>query len=234
MSKGILIVGDIHGDWGQLNRLIQKKDPKEVWVVGDFGHWPSFEVRKATMYGQKDWSNTGVKVGNTVVRWCDGNHEDHDDLDNRGRIGRATGIQMYTNVMYQPRGSFSILPDGRRILWYGGAQSIDKELRTPGLNWFHREIPCEIEWQLALSYPEDSIDIVISHTCPKSWEPDPMKPLKCLDPTRQHLQDILEKYKPSLWYHGHWHKEASGVSGDTNWVSLDYPRHGGRWWTWLP
>lgn len=232
MSRGTLIVGDLHGDWGRLNQLIQKKDPKEVWVVGDFGWWPGFEVRRATIYGQKAWTHLGIKVGNTVVRWIDGNHEDQSDLDSQGRIGRLTPLWVYENCLYQPRGSLLKLDDGRKVLFYGGAESIDKDIRTPGLDWFHREIPNQIELDLAMSHVH--VDIVISHTCPLEWVPDTTRVQKLTDPTRNHLTGILQKYKPKLWYHGHWHHEATGVSGDTRWFALDYPGHGGRWWHWLP
>jgi len=39
MSK-ILITGDIHNDFGELNELINKKRPDLVICCGDFGYWP--------------------------------------------------------------------------------------------------------------------------------------------------------------------------------------------------
>ena len=39
-----LIVGDIHGDWGKLNALMQKKQPDIVLQCGDFGWWPQWQV----------------------------------------------------------------------------------------------------------------------------------------------------------------------------------------------
>lgn len=35
----ILIVGDIHGDWGKMNALMQQKQPDIAIQCGDFGHW---------------------------------------------------------------------------------------------------------------------------------------------------------------------------------------------------
>ena len=236
MSERILIVGDIHGDWGSLNKLINTKKPTLVLQAGDFGWWPKMEVKQATIYThEKPWYLEGVKSQGAIVRWCDGNHEDHESLDSMGRA-QKNEVHCYEGVIYQPRGSTYTLDDGRVVLFAGGGDSIDKSRRTPGFDWFSREIPSDTEHDRMLSH--DHVDIVISHTAPTAWIPDVCRGDKFPDPTRLVLQDVLEKYRPALWYHGHWHNEASGtVSRDnktTRWFSLDYPGHHGRWWMFLP
>lgn len=227
----ILVVGDTHGDWGYLNTIIDKKRPDIVLQCGDFGWWPKMERENLTLYGnQKTWFVEGVKPASSIVYWCDGNHEDHEDLESKGRQQKHE-ILSYENVIYKPRGTILKLPDGRIVLFAGGGQSVDKDSRTPGFDWFHQEIPTMNEYERMLGY--DHVDIVISHTCPTEWIPGMYRGEKMSDPTRQMLSGVLNKYKPSLWYHGHWHQEASGVSGDTKWFSLDYPAHHGRWWRWL-
>ena len=37
----VLVVGDIHGDWGKLNSLLTVKRPDIVLQCGDFGWWPA-------------------------------------------------------------------------------------------------------------------------------------------------------------------------------------------------
>ncbi len=228
----ILIVGDLHGDWGALNRLIQKKEPEIVIQCGDFGWWPKMEIRRAIIYtGHSRWMLEGIKPGSSIVYWCDGNHEDHEDLISKGRQQKHE-ILCYPGVIYKPRGTVMKLSDGRFVLFAGGGESIDRRMRTPGFDWFPEEIPTGYEHAQLLNH--DHIDIVISHTCPSEWVPDVCRGEKLGDPTREILQDVLEKYKPSLWYHGHWHNEAEGVARDsTKWYSLDYPGHKGRWWRWL-
>lgn len=224
----ILIVGDTHGNWGALNTLMQKKKPSLVIQCGDFGWWPRMEVKKHGQ--QKEWLLKGLKVPiGTEVLWVDGNHEDHDDILSMNPQEHE-GILCYPQVTYKPRGSTMVLPDGRVVLFFGGAESIDKAWRTPGLDWFPEEIPNVDEFNRAMSH--DKVDIVISHTAPDYWVPDICRGDKFNDPTRKALNSILTKYNPSLWYHGHWHKEASGIYKDTKWQSLDYPNHGssGRWW----
>jgi DNA repair exonuclease SbcCD nuclease subunit len=224
----VLITGDIHGDWGQLNKLLHKHGPDVCICTGDFGWWPKFNG-KSFVHGQPPWSNGGIKPQGSQVYWCDGNHEDHEDLDSLGR-GQKESIVCYEGVIYKPRGTTLVLPDGRIVLFVGGAASIDKGMRTPGFDWFDREVPNQHEYDRAMSY--DRVDIVISHTCPTEVNPGGQL-AKCMDPTRMMLQDILEKYRPSQWFFGHWHKYHKSVSGDTEFIGLDYPGHSSRWWRWL-
>lgn len=232
MSKErILVVGDLHGDWGRLNSLLNKHGPDILLQAGDFGWWPRMELKKPVLYGQQDkWILKGVKPQGTMVYWLDGNHEDHDDLDSLGRRQKSE-ILCYENVIYKPRGTTLTLKDGRVVLFMGGADSIDKHMRTQGFDWFPRELPCKSEEDRALQY--DHIDIVVSHTVPYEWIPDIGRADKLLDPTRNILSAILEKYQPSLWFSGHWHKYSHGRYKNTRWFSLDYPGHHGRWWVWL-
>lgn len=223
VSENIYVVGDIHGDWGSLNAFMAEKRPKAILQTGDFGWWPQFEVRKRTLYRQKGWSHKGLKVPDgCTVYWCDGNHENHEDL---AKYSEPT--ELYKGVVYMPRGSTLTLEDGRRVLFMGGAESIDKMQRTLGLDWYEEEIINQYDIDQALS--RDKVDIVISHTVPREWIPADREE-KLNDPSRHALSRVLEHHKPKLWYSGHWHKESKGVYESTKWYSLDYPRHGGRWW----
>jgi len=228
MSKERLIIcGDIHGEWGQLNKLINNHGPDSVIQVGDFGYWPKFSG-KSFVHGQKPWNHEGVKPHASMVYWCDGNHEDHDALDSMGRMQKQE-VLCYENVVYKPRGSVHQLNDGRILLFFGGARSIDKHLRTKEFDWFPREIPSENELQRALGY--DKVDIVISHTVPLEFSSVSRDSFG--DPTCSMLSEIWKKYKPSQWYCGHWHKYQEQAVGPTKFTCLDYPGHNGRWWIWL-
>jgi hypothetical protein len=69
LENEIVVVGDIHGDFGTLNTLINKRQPKMILQVGDFGYWPHMKDYKAGY----DKTPT-VKAQNTIIHWCDGNH----------------------------------------------------------------------------------------------------------------------------------------------------------------
>ena len=50
-------------------------------------------------------------------------------------------------------------------------------------------------------------------------------PVRIEDPSEVALSIVLECYKPSLWYFGHFHTSASGSTNDCHWTCLN---EGGR------
>lgn len=226
----VLVVGDLHGDWGKLNALITKKTPDIVLCCGDFGWWPKMEVSKPVLYGQqKKWLLKGLKPGKAKIYWCDGNHEEHPLLPQDGQIH-----EMYEGVFFCSRGSKLTLPDRRTVLFAGGADSIDKGMRTPGHDWFPEETIKGKDLDKMLD--AGLVDIVISHTCPTSFFSSLRggNLAKVNDPSCVALEYVLEKCRPDLWFFGHWHMEKDGKNNGCRWNCLDYPEHGGRWWLWLP
>jgi hypothetical protein len=154
-------------------------------------------------------------------------HEDHDSL----KEIRETCIhppEVMQNVFYQPRGSTLTLPDGRVVLFIGGADSIDKYLRTPGRDWFPEEI---ISQRDIYNLPDIHVDIVISHTNPDEFCAGLFRGHagservreKFKDPSRLALSVVLNKYKPKLWYFGHYHFYRRGLwrDTDTHWCCLN-------------
>lgn len=238
-----IVCGDIHGHWGPLNVLINKRRPKTILQVGDFGWWPRFHgLPKARtrkdFYGRwiKPGNNYGIKCNGTEVFFCPGNHEDWDEL----LLRRAIPAHLYDEVYYMRRGATLTLDDGRVVLFMGGALSIDKDSRTIGIDWFPQELIPYSEFYKLQEAGLKKVDVVISHTCPvefnteimpkcpyKGWE------YKFFDCSQQVLSAILEEYKPSLWYFGHFHVTAKGTHNNTKWYCLNYPDNGGQWWRYL-
>ena len=226
----VIVVGDLHGDWAPLNDLINKKRPDLVLQCGDFGYWPSLDVRSPIMYHEKRWKLRGVKPAGTRVLWCDGNHEEFPCLEQNGMIK-----EMYPGVSHCQRGSIAVLQDGRTVLFAGGASSVDAALRTPGLDWFPEENITQRDLDHMLSHT--CVDIVISHTCPAEFDvsgSSGSSAHKVRDSNRQALSQVLKQYRPALWFFGHWHTFSQGEVDNTQWYCLDYPRHRGQWWMPLP
>lgn len=212
----IIALGDVHGKFKELNALIQIEKPDLILQCGDFGFWP----------GQID-INT-IENHDTVICFCDGNHENHDKLDELTQIKGRNPIEVIPNVLYCPRGSYIKLPDGRRVLFMGGAMSRDKHLRREGYNWFSQEVITAFDIK---ALPEIDIDIVVSHTAPiyftqfsKRWTK-----LVSEDVTSLALNYIYEKYKPSLWFFGHWHTYKKGLYKNCTWVALNREKQA-NWW----
>lgn len=255
MKNNTIVCGDLHGSWSYLNTLINKKRPDTILQCGDFGFWPNMHDTRLIDTGKKEWvegvvdsksrlhipgysrrqitarwNQYGIKNHNTKIYWCDGNHEDHDALDNLVKTGN---LEIMPNVFYMPRMSTMKLVDGRTVLFIGGADSIDKKWRTPGYDWFSQEL---ISYRDMDKVPDCKVDIVISHTCPEEcmyFMGNHMKD-KFKDPSRSALSYILEKYRPTLWFFGHFHKSKKFQYKDTVFHMLDTTGCGRSWWTWLP
>lgn len=231
----ILLVGDIHGEFGKLNTLITKKKPCLVLQCGDFGWWPGMSARDMCLQDDYSlqrippWRHDGIK-SEVPVHWCDGNHEDHLSLETHQDKGDA--IELYSNVIFQPRGSVLTLPDGRNVMFFGGATSIDRDMRTPGFDWFHHEVPTLPQLKRAMDY-KGRIDIIVSHTAPVEFAIHGDFLCRVDDPTRSDLSHLLQKFQPSKWFFGHWHRDVHGNYGSTEWQCLSYPGSGRRWWSWL-
>lgn len=213
----IIVTGDLHNEFGALNVLINRKRPDLIICCGDFGYWPRQKYAKQL---------SDIKNYNTKILWLDGNHEDHWAIRDRTTDELAPGI------IYMPRGSTYTLPDGRNILFMGGAESIDKHYRTEGVDWFREEIISESDFR-KLPHPfEKNIDIVMSHTCPLELVPTMRQfySTKPAEPSNKALSEILDKFKPDLWYFGHWHKYLKAKIGDTTFYALNYPGNADIWW----
>src|SRR4051794_30179883 len=116
----LVFIGDIHGDFLPLNAIQNKfLDPNTIFVqVGDFGYWPQ-------LAGKWERGRTG-----RPVYFIDGNH---DYLPTLRKLDTIT--EVWPDAFYIPRGSVLTL-DGKKIAFMGGAGSVDKAWRQPGLDWF--------------------------------------------------------------------------------------------------
>jgi hypothetical protein len=98
----IMVVGDVHADFGALNTLLNKKRPKIVLQCGDFGFWPNMKAKDR----RNRWRERKAPIAkDTRLYWADGNHEDHWSLK-----ARQTN-EVYPNVFHMKRGATLTLPD---------------------------------------------------------------------------------------------------------------------------
>ena len=221
MLKNIIITGDVHNEFGVLNELIDKKNPDLVICCGDFGYWEPL----VNEYNYLQ-SVSKIKPKNAKILWCDGNHEHFWGLKER------ESDEVAPNVFYMPRGSTYTLPDGRVIMFMGGGHSIDKWNRTVGHDWFPEET---ISQKDMMDLHDVKVDIFITHTCSidiLQWMIRFNEAKHC-DPSNLALQVLWEKYKPYLWYFGHWHISQKGIIEGTKWECLGDTRKDYKWWTYL-
>ena len=218
----IVIAGDLHGDFWAINGLINKhQEIKLIIQCGDFGWWPRCKLDYWNKRGGSTIKNHDVKI-----LWCDGNHEDFEDLK---KYEDCT--EVLPNIFYMPRGSVTILPDKRKVLFIGGGLSIDRKFRVQGdgnFGWFEEETITQKDIE---NLPDEEIDIVISHTAPESFQlKDWHKDYFPVDPSRKALDYVLEKYHPKLWFFGHMHRYQEGETKGCKWIGLSSVGFDGRWW----
>jgi Icc-related predicted phosphoesterase len=232
----IIIMGDIHADFGALNQFLNKKRPDIILQCGDFGWWPyRHQTEKITR--NRRFDQYAVKPGETKIFWCDGNHENHADLQERMKATPGQSLEIpVPGCFYMPRGSVLSLPDGRTVLFFGGAMSTDKEDRTEGDDWWATEVPTQKDLEFARSQVKalgGRIDIVISHTGPVAFlrqlPANKIDQARLGDPTVALLNVILDEFRPKQWFFGHFHLYARGDDHGCSWQALSGEGLGGAY-----
>lgn len=206
----IAVLGDCHGWWTDMQILIANLKADIVLQVGDFGYFP-----RHPGYDPRERIESPVPI-----HFCDGNHEDHERLVALRKDGERTAHEVAQNVFWQDRGSTLTLPDGRVVLFLGGADSIDKRLRTEGDSWFPGEQITDADMQ---ALPDVKVDIVVSHTCPNEILMSEVVCPEALvrDTARERLDEVLVRYQPAQWFFGHWHRPMRGVTHGCAWEGLN-------------
>lgn len=222
-TGAVIAIGDVHGDWDALNSILERYKPSAALVVGDMGFFPRPPF---TGMDPRSAVNTTLSSGQKVeVRFCDGNHEDHESLKMIVGDNRHTPCEIAENLFYQPRGSLCALPDGRAVLFAGGAKSVDRRARVEGATWF----PQEILKRQDLPRELPIADVVVSHTAPRVFGLQTKLGLKDVpawwdvesDPSELVLDEVLERVAPPVWVCGHWHTPYSAHMNTTTVHVLD-------------
>ena len=216
----IITTGDIHGRFGDLNELINKKKPDILINLGDNAYyWTNDEI-----YGFGK-----IKPGNCKVYLIPGNHENWTQIEKYvGRRG-PNPVEIEPNIFYCPIGS-TLEINEKRIMFIGGADSIDKHSRIIGLSWWEQEYLNTHDMNYCLQTPH-KIDIICSHTCPYDFNIfEKMKiQNKANDPSMYALNQIFYQLKPSKYFFAHWHSFTQGNFFDCRWYGLNCVPNT-KWW----
>jgi hypothetical protein len=184
----------------------------------------------------------GLRLRKTKCYFCPGNHEDWEDLNLLATSENPTPIEVSENLFYMPRCSTLDLPDGRRVLFMGGAHSIDRDSRKLGYDWFPQETITHGDIH---NLPDTNIDIVVSHTCANYFKTELLDKTndwrqtdsywlgKFRDPSCMALDAVWEQYRPKLWFFGHYHIAKFGDYRGTKWFALNKEASTG-WWMHMP
>jgi hypothetical protein len=200
MSK-VTILGDVHGSWRSLRWAMDQNPDTDLFIqVGDFGYW----------------ENLGRKIPDMdrQILFCDGNHEDHVGLAKRVEDEK---LEVAKNVWYIPRASHFVY-EGVSFNCIGGAESIDRDMRVSGKDWFASEVPSYAEFSNFANLPP--ADVVIAHTAPisviEACFPYP------LFPGFAQVENALEQVwqqtasRSSYYFYGHWHMPMTKIIKGTH------------------
>lgn len=119
------------------------------------------------------------------------------------------------SINYLSKSSDYII-EGKRILVVGGADSIDKEYRTPGVSWWEEETLSaeEIKQVVDIVEKDNKFDYVLTHTCPDKFLHRYLRGVsKYNDPVALFLDNIYEMIEFSEWHHGHLHQDLGFTTG---------------------
>lgn len=210
----VYITGDTHGQFQRIElfcQVMQTTKTDTMIILGDAGFNYYGGKRDATV---KSYANAFP-----IRLFCiHGNHEirpqnipSYKETDFCG--GRVLYEPEYPDILFAIDGEVYEL-DGYRCIVIGGAYSVDKFYRLEkGYGWWldeqpSPEIKARVEKKLATIGNE--VDIVLTHTCPRKYEPvetflDFIDQSTVDKSTEDWLDRIEGQISYKKWYCGHYH-----------------------------
>ena len=164
--RRILVAGDWHGneDWAvsvirRVPSMLAGEPRRLILQLGDFGVWPDrvgrrYLTRISALLAEVD----------AELWFIDGNHEDFPQLARLASDRTPDGrVVVRPRLFHLPRG-YRWTWHGLRWLGCGGGVSLDRAVRTEGVDWFPAE---EItDAQEAAVIAAGHADVLVSHDCP--------------------------------------------------------------------
>ncbi len=230
----VLIVGDIHGRYGQLAAALREAQVNyridAAIQVGDFGF---------TRDGLRGLRQERLRFP-LPVHAIDGNHEDHAWLHRAVLLGAPRAWQQELNLVYQPRPSVVAL-GGSHVGFLGGALHVDRPQRHNVRSGFPNYILQRQRERAAALFNRERCELIVTHSCPAGigiglrassehehtvglhvqgagFDPGPVD--DCGEVELGRLWEQLE-YRPQAWVFGHFHRAHQATIGGTRFFALD-------------
>jgi hypothetical protein len=206
----IMVCGDWHGNtnWAiACTGIAHDARVDTIIQVGDFGVWPG---EGGVNY--LDDLDTAAKMNGLKIIFLDGNHEDHNQLDELVATATSTEEGFYPireNIFFSPRAN-KWEWDGRTFMTVGGAYSIDRRFRKLDKSWWAQEeltIP-----QAERAMAQGKVDYLFTHDAPFNI---PMnlylagKDGFSSSFQRQLMDKVGAASRPTRWFHGHYHRRMT-------------------------
>lgn len=208
----VYITGDTHGNFCRIKSFCANRSTtiEDVMIIlGDAG---------INYYGGHGDKKLKHRISNLpLTLFCiHGNHEMRPDTiqsyEKREWNGGMVWYEKhYPNILFAIDGEIYDI-GGKKCIVIGGAYSVDKEYRIQrGYGWWDDEQPSDdIKQKVESVLLENSVDVILSHTCPLKYEPvEVFLPFvdqsKVDKSTEQWLDKIDDTTEYSKWYCGHYH-----------------------------
>lgn len=210
---GMYITGDVHGgfDMAKIEDWEGGREGDCLIVAGDFVFpWDFSEGEREDIRFLESRPYT--------VLFVDGNHEHFGYWGERpveewhcGLVQRLSARSPIRRLM---RGEVYDI-EGSRIFTMGGAASVDRDSRTPFVDWWPHELPDERNFAEArerLGGIGWEVDYVVTHTCATRFiSPSLQVTIGYERARRDRLTEFLDELEDRLmfkhWYYGHFHRD---------------------------
>jgi Icc-related predicted phosphoesterase len=200
------VAGDWHGNkkWAvHAVEELRRAGAAEIWHLGDFGLWPGG-------YLYLDAVEAACAEHGMQILVTPGNHEDYSKIAAFPELTRVR-----EHITFLPRGHrFTV--SGWRVLSFGGAASIDFEIRVENATWWRAEMPAEEEIDAAIA--AGPCDILLVHESPNApYATAPVRNIIESNPGwtdralayaavgRERISRLHAGVTPRLTLHGHYH-----------------------------
>lgn len=193
MSKEVVLIGDIHGQYYNYFGLVKQFSEYETIQLGDMG----------IGFGYKfDILDKEFPI-DKKHKWFRGNH-DNPEVSKR-----------HKNYL----GDFGITDNG--IFFVGGGYSIDKEFRTIGRDWWEDEELSINEFNNVLEvYETLKPEFVISHSQPSELI-DIIFNQRIECRTQQYFSEMFKIHQPKKWISAHLHLNYKTQIERTEFIVVD-------------
>lgn len=189
----IHVIGDIHGNVLAYWDVVRDMGEDHTVQVGDFGDAKAYERAENVVDGLGDRHF-----------FFGGNHDEYPQLPD-WHLGDYGALPFYDNGFF-----------------VRGADSIDKDYRTPGRDWWPEEQINQFRHGEVLeAYTDAEPDLVLSHAGPDVAVRTMFPDAELYDTATTHLLNRMwSTHRPRAWVFGHWHESRLHEAGDTLFVCL--------------
>ena len=217
MTRRIGFAGDWHGNvaWATSRlKAFGNAGISTVYHVGDFGLWPGSGGKKYLRVVNGTCEEADMRLFIVL-----GNHEDYD----RVKLMRTDAegwlyLKDYPLLRFATRGHTWVDASGTRFAALGGAGSIDRNIRRPGVSWWADEELTEEDCSRLVGGVQGEgwprVDVMITHEAPAGLRRLGVRPPPSwLTPEvesycyaqRVRLREAMNRVAPRSLVHGHWH-----------------------------